>query len=89
MGRWDYGSKTVFCDAVLHDLLLDGWKSVPKEILSPDQAKMIGFVLHAGFETGLRKNEIIEARPQWFNMRAKSLRVHETTTFQVKDRVPM
>ena len=29
---------------------------------------MIGFVMHAGFEAGLRRNEIVETRPSWFSI---------------------
>ncbi len=47
---------------------------------------MIGFVMHAGFEAGLRRNEIVEARPSWFSLKGGSLRVQKTETFRPKDR---
>ena len=47
---------------------------------------MIGFVMHAGFEAGLRRNEIVEARPSWFSLKGRSLRVQKTETFRPKDR---
>jgi len=86
MGRWDYGTKTEYCQPELRDMLLNGWRTVPKEILSKEQAQTLGFVVHAGFEAGLRKNEIIEARPEWFSVRTNSIRVQKTPTFRPKDR---
>jgi integrase len=54
--------------------------------MSKDQARMMGFVVHAGFEAGLRRNEIVEARPSWFSIGGRSLRVQKTETFRPKDR---
>lgn len=86
MGRWDYGTKTEYCQPELRDALLNGWQTVPKQILAKEQARMIGFIVHAGFEAGLRKNEIIEARPEWISVRTNSIRVQKTETFRPKDR---
>lgn len=44
------------------------------------------FVLFAGFHAGLRKNEIIEARPWWFDLRAGLLHLRTTPTMKFKDR---
>lgn len=53
----------------------------------------IRFVLLCGFHLGLRKQEIIEARVEWFDFRRGVVHVHETPTFLPKDRdrrfVPM
>jgi len=86
MGRWDYGSKTAYCEPELRDALLRGWTTVSPQILDKEQAETIGFVIHAGFEAGLRRNEIIEARPDWFNLESKTIRVAKTDTFRPKDR---
>lgn len=86
MGRWDYGTKEAYCQPSLRDSLLAAWKTIPVEVLPKAQAREIGFVLHCGFEAGLRRNEIIEARPSWFRKEARSLRVSETETFRPKDR---
>jgi len=86
MGRWDYGSKTKYCRPEIRDALLAGWRNIPANVMPPDQARMIGFVFHAGFESGLRRNEIVEARPNWFNLQGRTVHVHSTTTFRPKDR---
>jgi site-specific recombinase XerD len=86
MGRWDYGTKTEYCQPELRDALLEGWRKIPAKIMSKDQARMMGFIMHAGFEAGLRRNEIVEVRPSWFSIRGRSLRVQKTETFRPKDR---
>jgi integrase len=86
MGRWDFGTKAKYCEPELRDALLTGWQKIPTKIMSKDQAGMIGFIMHAGFEAGLRRNEIVEARPSWFSIRGRSLRVQKTETFRPKDR---
>ena len=86
MGRWDFGTKAKYCEPELRDVLLTGWHKIPVRMMSKDQAHMTGFVMHAGFEAGLRRNEIVEARPSWFSIRGRSLRVEKTETFRPKDR---
>jgi integrase len=44
------------------------------------------FCLFCGFHAGLRKNEIIEARPFWFDLRAGLLHLRKTATMNFKDR---
>lgn len=44
------------------------------------------FVFLCGFHLGLRKQEIIEARVEWFDFRRSVVHIHETATFQPKDR---
>ena len=44
------------------------------------------FVCYCALHSGLRKGEIIEARPDWFDLDAGLLHVQATDTFQVKDR---
>ena len=58
-----------FCSETERDRLI---KSCTREDLA--------FVLYAGFHAGLRKNEIIEARPWWFDLSAGKLHLRETPT---------
>lgn len=44
------------------------------------------FALLCGFHLGLRKNEIIEARPWWFDLKAGLLHMRQTPTIKFKDR---
>ena len=87
MGRWDYGTKTEYCQPELRDALLEGWRKIPIGIMSKEQARMIGFIMHAGFEAGLRRNEIVEARPSWFLIkRPFAYGCKRRETFRPKDR---
>lgn len=52
MGRWDYGTKIVYCQPELRDTLLAGWRNMPAKIMSKEHARMIGFVMHAGLRQG-------------------------------------
>jgi len=51
---------------------------------APDDA--MKFILYCGFHAGLRKNEIIEARPEWFDLERGLLHVRASETFRPKDR---
>ena len=44
------------------------------------------FAIYCGLHAGLRKMEVIEARPDWFDMEAGLLHIQSTETFQPKDR---
>jgi integrase len=57
-------------------------------LLLLDKCKNEGlkFALYCGMHAGLRKLEIIEARPSWFDLDAGLLHVQATATFQPKDR---
>jgi len=79
------GDAPLYCVPELRDQLLAGWKTIPERILDKKKAKILGFVLHAGFDAGMRKNEIIEARPNWFfTEKKKALRIAKTSTFTPK-----
>lgn len=43
-------------------------KVIPEEVLQPKFALWLSFVLHVGFEAGLRRGEINGARPDWFDL---------------------
>lgn len=44
------------------------------------------YVLYAGFHWGLRKREIIEVRPFWFDLDSAMLHLRKTATMEFKDR---
>lgn len=44
------------------------------------------FAIYCGAHAGLRKDEVIEARTNWFDMEAKLIHVQTTETFTPKDR---
>lgn len=71
-----------FCDTALRDRLI---KEAPTWDLK--------YVLLSGCHGGMRKNEQIEARPEWFDLERGFFTVQRTATFRPKDRdlrtVPM
>lgn len=46
----------------------------------------MAFILYCGFDAGLRRNEIVEARVNWFDLKAGLLHVRKTATFVPKDK---
>jgi integrase len=44
------------------------------------------FVLFCGFHTGMRKLEIVDAVPEWFNLSTRTVEIRATSTFRPKDR---
>jgi site-specific recombinase XerD len=44
------------------------------------------FVLFCGFQAGMRKLEIVEAVPEWFNLSGRTVEIRATATFRPKDR---
>lgn len=53
---------------------------------APDDS--LRFVLYCGFHAGMRRNEIVEARPEWFDLDAGLLHLAATDTFTPKTRKP-
>ncbi len=51
---------------------------------APDDS--MRFILFCGFHAGMRKAEIIEARPEWFNLEVGTVKIARTETFRPKDR---
>jgi integrase len=51
------------------------------------------FICYCGFYAGMRKDEIVEARPEWFDLDLNLIHVGRTETFSVKNKkdrsVPM
>lgn len=46
----------------------------------------LSFAVYCALHAGLRKNEVVEARPEWFDLKAGLLHIDKTETFQPKDR---
>ncbi len=44
------------------------------------------FILFCGFHTGMRKLEIVEAVPEWFNLSGRTVEIRATNSFRPKDR---
>ena len=68
-------AKRNFCD---HALV--------KKLLKNAKDNDLNFILYCGFHAGLRKEEIIEARPGWFDLEAKLLHLQRSDTWQPKDK---
>jgi len=75
LARLDTNGRKGFCDPAQRDKLIAKCK---REDLK--------FALFCGFHAGMRKQEIIEARPDWFDLKAGSIHVRKTDTFRPKDR---
>jgi integrase len=75
LARLDTKGRTNFCTPALRD-----------KLISKCRRDDIKFVLFCGFHAGMRKQEIIEARPDWFDLKAGSIHVRKTDTFRPKDR---
>jgi integrase len=44
------------------------------------------FILYCGFHAGLRKGEIVQARPHWFDLRLNIVHITESETWKPKDK---
>ena len=64
-----------FCTGELRDKLI---ANAPSDELR--------FILYCGFHAGLRFQEIVEARPFWFDLPAGQLHLRKTATMNFKDR---
>ena len=75
VARVDAVGRKEFCTPALRDKLI---AEAPTEELR--------MILFLGFHVGLRKNEIIQARPEWFDLVHGSVNVRASATFRPKDR---
>lgn len=66
-----------------------------RSFLTPEQARLVldecvdsdlKFALYCGLHAGLRKGEIIAARPRWFDLSARLLHVQTEVDWHAKDR---
>ena len=44
------------------------------------------FILYCGFHAGLRKGEIVQARPEWFDLKLNIIHITESETWKPKDK---
>jgi integrase len=75
LARLDTKSRTDYCDGALRD-----------KLIAKGERDDLKFALFCGFHAGFRKAEIIEARPDWFDLKAGLIHVRKTETFRPKDR---
>ena len=75
MDRVDHQARIKFTDLELAQKLIT---NAPSDDMR--------FILFCGFHVGMRKQEIIEAIPEWFNLSRKTLEIRATDTFRPKDR---
>ena len=75
LDRIDRKGRTRFADFDLAQRLIE---NAPNDDLR--------YVLFCGFHTGMRKLEIVEAVPEWFNLSRKTVEIRATATFRPKDR---
>lgn len=73
--RVDRKARLRFCTPEQRDILIANTKDAD-----------LKFIMHCGFYAGLRKNEIIEARADWFDLKNGLVHVRKTNTFRPKDR---
>ena len=64
LDRVDHKGRTRFADFELAQRLI---QDAPNDDLR--------FILFSGFHTGMRKLEIVEAVPEWFNLAARTLEI--------------
>jgi len=75
MDEYRHTARLVYCDgATVADLIAN----------APDDS--MRFILYSGFHAGMRKLEIIEARPDWFDLKAGCVTIQATSTFRTKDK---
>jgi site-specific recombinase XerD len=75
LDRIDHKGRVRFADFELAQRLIE---NPPNEDLR--------FVLFCGFHAGMRKLEIVEAVPDWFNLSRRTVEIRAPTTFRPKDR---
>lgn len=64
-----------FCEREQVDLLIE--KCSEREMK---------FILYCGFHAGMRKGEIVQARPEWFDLKLKIIHITESETWKPKDK---
>jgi integrase len=75
MARLDSNSRKQFCT-----------RTEREKLIAECEREDLKFALFCGFHAGMRKAEIIEARPDWFDVKPGSIHVRKTDTFRPKDR---
>lgn len=75
LARLENNTRRQFCDPALTQRLIDNCAD-----------KELRFVLYCGFHAGLRKEEIIQARPEWFNLIEGLLHITRSADWVPKDK---
>jgi len=75
--------------AALKSQILSLSKGIPEVVLDKKSALWLSFILHVGFEAGLRKREINEARPDWFNLHGRRITVLPDSRGSSSRAIPM
>lgn len=75
LARYTPKARECFCD-----------RELKARLIQKADRDDLRFVLFCGFDAGLRRGEIVEARRDWFDLDAKILHVRKTSTFMPKDR---
>lgn len=61
-------------------------KKIRDKLISKCKDQSLKFVLYCAFHAGMRRNEICEARPNWFNVKDGFITIEKTATFRTKNR---
>lgn len=61
-------------------------KEQVQALIQAADSPQLRFILYAGFHAGLRREEIVQARPHWFDLGAGLLHVQRSDTWKPKDR---
>jgi integrase len=75
LARLDSNGRKQFCTPALRD-----------KLIAKCNREDLKFALFCGFHAGMRKAEIIEARPDWFDLKHGLIHIRSTSTFRPKDR---
>lgn len=75
--------------AALKSQILALSKGIPEEVLDKKSALWLSFILHVGFEAGLRRREIDEARPDWFDLDGRRITVSSDSVRGKSRTIPM
>jgi integrase len=74
LGKIDQPARVVFCTKAQRD-----------ELIKAEKDDDLQFIFLAGFDAGLRKNEIIEARVFFFDLKGHATHLQNTATLRLKD----
>ena len=55
-------------------------------LISECADRELKFILYCGFHAGLRKGEIVQARPEWFDLKLNIIHITESETWKPKDK---
>ena len=76
LGKVTKTARVKFCTFEQRDQIIKAAEGDPE----------LQFILFCGFYAGMRKDEIIEARPDWFDLEQNLVHVEKTATFNIKNK---